>query len=128
MVEAMDKIAHYLEVDKPKSVQLWETKLANYQELEPSKVEFDLFEGEIEAFGFAMNGLPKVKMGTVTNIYTKLDKRGNEMAWVTFDTKYGKVRTTVFSSMWKKQKKNLVPNSEWWFYDKDGILKELKAC
>lgn len=128
MVEAMDKIAHYLEVDKPKSVQLWETKLANYQELEPSRVEFDLFEGEIEAFGFAINGLPKVKIGAVTNIYTKLDKRGNEMAWVTFDTKYGKVRTTVFSSMWKKQKKNLVSNSKWWFHDKNGILKELKAC
>lgn len=75
-----------------------------------------------------MNGLLKVKTGTVTNIYTKLDKRGNEMEWVTFDTKYGKVRTTVFSSMWKKQKKNLVSNSKWWFYDKDGVLKELKAC
>lgn len=127
MEEAMEKIEYYSITENQRMKTLWENKLSNYLSLTPKGIDFDIAEGEVEAFGFVMTKIPSVKTGTIKDIYTKNDKKGREMAWVTFMTKYGKVKVTVFATQWKSLKKKLIPNTEWIFCDKDGVLKEIRS-
>ena len=125
--EAEEKLEKYLANNKLRSAETWEKKLKEYQSLTPSRVDFDEVAGEIEAFGFPIRKIPNVKEGKIVDVFTKQDKNGKEMAWVTFDTKYGKIRVVVFASKWKSFKKKLLHNTTWIFCDEDGVLKEIKA-
>ena len=126
ILTAQEKIVYYTENNKPSMVNSWTSKLEQYQSVTPVAEEFDLVKGEVEALGFTTKRLPKVKEGKVKNIYTKLDKNGNEMAWITFDTTYGDIKVTVFSSVWRKLKHKMEVNTSWLFYDEKGVLREIK--
>lgn len=63
---------------------------------------------ECEVLGFSFSEIPRVKDGTVKKVYTKNDKRGRQMAWVTFDSAYGEFRCVCFATTWKKFKKDIL--------------------
>jgi len=112
-----------------RQLKLWKDKLKECQSktLETTSESFDEVKGEYEVLGFSFKGLPKVILGKLTRIYSKLDKNKNEMAWFTFDTDYGEIRSTVFHDTWRKIKTTVKQGESYVFVnDPKGILQEIK--
>ena len=85
-----------------------------------------MIAGECEVLSFSFHEIPKVKTGKITNIYTKNDKNGRTMAWVTFSTDYADFRCTVFADGWQKVSKVAVGQSYKFVVSDKGILEELQ--
>jgi len=102
-------------------------KLDELKQLEISLEKFDEAKGEIEVLGFSSRALPKVKTGTITRIFIKDDKKGRPMAFLTWSTDYGEIKTTVFASQWRKWKSIVKQGSQYKFVDSKGLLEDIKA-
>ncbi len=98
-----------------KSKRKYERQLKNWQEklqqcqlkITTDTTKQSTIGDEIEVLGFSFEGVPRVKEGVVKSIYTKNDKNGREMAWVTFNSSYGDFRCVCFASKWKLWKKEI---------------------
>lgn len=112
-----------------RQLNLWTEKLAA-NELTQSKTidDYSASAGEMEVLGFSFNAIPRIKEGTVKKIFTKQDKRGREMAWITIDSNYGEYKCTCFASNWKKWKKDIKENIEGIFaFGEDLILNDFQV-
>ena len=84
-----------------RQLESWRKKLEESKLKEVQSESFDEIEAEISVLGFSFKQVPKVKHGKLIKVYSKNDKNGNEMSWLTFETKYGEFRCTVFARQWK---------------------------
>lgn len=126
--QCQEKIQQYSgDPKKQKLLLQWQEKLKAAQEITlvtPEK--YDEAAGEFEVLSFSFHELSKVKTGEVTNVFTKNDKNGREMAWVTMSTPYGDFRCTVFADGWQKVSKVAVGETYKFVVNDKGILEELQ--
>lgn len=128
--QCQEKIQQYTgDPKKLKNLQQWQEKLKDAQEIQQVTPEkYDVTAGECEVLSFSFHEIPKVKTGVVDTIAVITDKNGNEMAFVTFKTKYGSSRCTVFSDGWTKVKTLVERMKPYKFVVNDkGILEELQV-
>lgn len=80
----------------------WEAKLADAKakSAELNNEYFDETIGEIEVLGFSDGIAPNVKVGKLTNLYSKIISNGTTMAWLTLKSDYGEFRCATFSDIW----------------------------
>ena len=69
--------------------------------------DYSYSKGEIEVLGFSFDEVPRVKDGVVKKIFVKKDKRGKEMAFITFDSPFGEFKCVCFANKWKVWKKSI---------------------
>lgn len=102
------------EVNKyTRMVKSWEEKLQQCElhlTQAYSSVPNAKLENEVLSFSFAEQ--PKVKLARVISYRLHTDKKGNEMAFVEFDSEYGRINATVFSYKWKHWKEDIKENAE----------------
>ena len=86
----------------------WQEKL-NATKLKESTMpnEYSNSQGEIEVLGFSFTNVPRIKSAIVVALKLHIDKRGKEMAFVTFSTHYGEFYCTVFAHKWQCWKKTI---------------------
>lgn len=123
-----ERIKKYTEQGNATMVGKWKDKLQEAKSLSIQRPtsKFDYAQGEVETLGWTEKPLPKIKEGHISKIYTKNDKNGNEMAWLTLGTDYGQIRATVFASGWKEVRAAAVVGESCKFeVTEQGILKEI---
>lgn len=81
--------------------------------------------GEYEVLTFTFHEKMSEMPVTVTGIKEKLDKNGNNMAFVEMSTPYGKQRGVVFASHWKKDI-HLRQGAEYTVKVEKGVIKTSK--
>jgi len=112
-----------------RQMEQWQAKLseAKAKEVQGVTGEFDIVASECEVLGFSFHEIPLVKPGSITKIFKKNDKNGNEMAWLSLLSNYGSYRATVFSKGWSLIKDIVsVGQSVKFVVDKD-ILQEISV-
>ncbi len=110
------------------SITKRDKKIAELEKLERQIEKGDNAIGEIEVLGMSFSSLPKIQQGKVAKVFAKDDKKGREMAWITFENDYGTHKGTVFFYKWKQWKKVLQEGAEVKFMiNKEGILEDVKA-
>ncbi len=126
--QCQEKIQQYTgDPKKQKLLESWQEKLRDTQEIQKVTPEkYDVIAGECEVLSFSFHEIPKVKTGKITNIYTKNDKNGREMAWLTFSSDYGDFRCTVFADGWQKVSGVAVGETYKFVVNDKGILEELQ--
>lgn len=112
-----------------RQIDQWKQKLSEVEQrstIVVSSENYNEVAGEYEVLTFSFKGVPKVKTGVLTKVFKKNDKNDREMAWLTFDTNYGQVITTVFSSNWLKINRVIEQGKTYTFCSSDkGILEEI---
>ena len=126
--QCQEKIQQYTgDPKKQKLLAQWQEKLREAQEItQVTPEKYDEAAGEYEVLSFSFQELSKVKTGEITNVFTKNDKNGREMAWVTMSTPYGDFRCTVFADGWQKVSKVAVGETYKFVVNDKGILEELQ--
>jgi DNA polymerase-3 subunit alpha len=76
--QCQEKIQQYTgDPKKQKLLESWQEKLRDAQGIQKVTPEkYDVIAGECEVLSFSFHEIPKVKVGKITNIYTKNDKNG----------------------------------------------------
>lgn len=123
---AKEKITLYEANGKSGFLKQWQDKLYNYESQRPKVDDFDIVKEEIKALGFTLSPTPKVKRGEIIKVFSKQDKNGKDMAWITFKTDYGDIKAVIFASMWKKIKSRMVKGSKWIICEENGVVKEYR--
>jgi DNA polymerase III alpha subunit len=113
--------------NRHKDIVKFQKKLKETQDEQKMLQKYDSIKGEIEVLSFSFHQIPKVLTGKLVKIFSKLDKNGHEMSWLTFGTDYGEFRCTVFWESWGKIRE-LVHQGESYVFSKDSkeILQEIK--
>ena len=80
----------------------WKTKLsdAKAKVITASEGDYDDTIGEIETLGYSEGIKPNVKVGKLTNVYSKVVSNGSTMGWVTLKSDYGEFRCSAFEDHW----------------------------
>ena len=113
-----------------RQLKQWQDKLKEIKfEQSISAEEYDPVAGEISVLGMTFMAVPRIKEGTLSKVYSKCDKNGHEMAWLTLKTpKYGEFRCTVFASGWSKIKDDVEQGQTYKFVvNNKGILEEISV-
>lgn len=112
-----------------RQLKQWETKLeqAKVSEVQTKGDKFDSIAAECEVLGFSFSEIPKVKTGKITKIFTKEDKNGNLMSWLSWDSNYGNFRSTVFYDAWSTIGSLVHQGETYDFVVSDkGVLQEIR--
>jgi DNA polymerase III alpha subunit len=71
--------------------------------------------------------LPRIKEGVIKNVKKKKDKNEHEMAFLTFNTQYGEIKSTIFYRQWSKYKSIIKTGNKYKFInDSKNILQDIK--
>jgi DNA polymerase III subunit alpha len=107
----------------------WQEKLeeCNCKEIIVHSDKYDEVQGEYEILGFGFMEAPRLKEGTITRVFTKLDKKNRMMAFIDMQTKYGLIKCVAFASDYKKWQKIIQHGNVCLFICDNGILKDIKG-
>jgi len=75
--------------------------------------------GEIEVLGYSEGIAPNVKVGKLTNVYSKVVSNGKTMGWVTLKSDYGEFRCSAFEEHWNQFKDLIVVGGSYMFVAKN---------
>ena len=99
----------------------WQGKLAEAkaQSIQGSDDNYDETIGEIEVLGYSEGIAPNIKVGKLTNVYSKTVSNGKLMGWVTLKSDYGEFRCSAFEEHWNQFKDLLVIGASYMFVCKN---------
>ena len=109
-------------------VEEWENKLRGLEE--PTNVEpiknYNYAKTELEVLGYTDYALPKVLLGTLTNVKEFTSKKGSLCCRTTFKTDYGEFELVVFPKEYSKLKRYLSAGKQYKFMKDNDVLKDIK--
>lgn len=99
----------------------WQGKLAEakMQSIQGSDDNFDETIGEIEVLSYSEGIAPNIKVGKLTNVYSKTVSNGKLMGWVTLKSDYGEFRCSAFEEHWNQFKDLIVIGASYMFVCKN---------
>lgn len=84
--------------------------------------------GEMEVLGMSFSNLPRIIKGEVVAVREIVDKNNHKMAFVTFNSDYGKQEGTVFWKQWKAWKGILQQGTTVEYIIDNKILKDVRKA
>lgn len=75
--------------------------------------------GEIEVLGYSEGIAPNVKVGKLTNVYSKKVSNGKTMGWATLKSDYGEFRCSAFEEHWNTFKDLITVGASYLFVCKE---------
>lgn len=83
-----------------KDIPRLQSKLEEAKQIHRSLDSFNDTIGEVEVLGYSEGIAPNVKVGKLTNVYSKVVSNGSTMGWVTLKSDYGEFRCSAFEDHW----------------------------
>lgn len=88
-------------IDKyTKDIPKLQSKLLEAQQAHEALSHFEDIIGEVEVLGYSEGIAPNVKVGRLTNVFSKKVKNDKVMGWVTLKSDYGEFRCSSFEDYW----------------------------
>lgn len=112
--ENQRKIKKYTE-DIPKLQE----KLKEAEQAHEALKHYENVIGEIEVLGYSDGIKPNVKLGKLTNVFSKIVSNGSTMGWVTLKSDYGEFRCSAFEDHWNTFKDLISVGSKYLFVCKE---------
>lgn len=102
-----------------KDIPRLQSKLEEAKQIHCSLDSFNDTIGEIEVLGYSEGIAPNVKVGKLTNVFSKKVSNGKTMGWVTLKSDYGEFRCSAFEEHWNTFKDLITVGASYLFVCKE---------
>jgi DNA polymerase III alpha subunit len=105
--------------NRKKDIVKLEAKLAKVYDEQRELEHYDDTIGEIQVLSYSEGIAPNIKVGKLTNVYSKTVSNGKLMGWVTLKSDYGEFRCSAFEEHWNQFKDLIIIGASYMFVCKN---------